>query len=139
MIFIENIFAAIFEVESEAYQAFTEIKNHMLNKNYIIPHMVLIKKEENRIIPCDDYDAKAYSNDTELGVIIGMFVGILGGPLGILLGGASGALIGGEFERELTKFKTVIHQKDAAEVAVEVAEAAALEEKFAQEAKERMK
>ena len=174
---MENIFAAIFEVESEAYQAFTEIKNHMLTKNYIIPRMVLIKKEGNRIIPCDGYDEKAYSNDTELGGIIGMFVGILGEPLGILLGGAGGALIGGaldakdlkkaaslitkvteifkdgdvgliaivqeneggEFERELTKYKTVIHKKDAAEVAVEVAEAAILQEKLAQEAKERMR
>ena len=141
MIFIENIFAAIFEDESEAYQAFTEIKNHMLTKNYIIPHMLLIKKAGNRIIPCDGYDAKAYSNDTELGGALDAndlkkAASLITKVSEIFKDGDVGLIAimqeneGGEFERELTKFKTVIHQKDAAEVAVEVAEAAEFHKEF---------
>ncbi len=174
---MESIFVATFEVESEAYQAFTEIKNHLSTARYIVPRMVLIKKSGGRIIPCDGYDAKIFGDDTALGGLLGMFVGVLGGPLGVLLGGATGALIGnsmdvedinkaltliektsetfkegeiglialvqearaGEFAGELAKFKAKINQRDAAEVAIEISEAIALEEKLVEEAKARLR
>lgn len=97
---MENVFMVIFEVESEAYQAFSEIKNSMASSRYIVPRMALIKRSGKRIIPCDGYDVKLQVSDTELGGMVGMFVGMLGGPLGVLLGGVTGAAIGSTSDDE---------------------------------------
>lgn len=91
---MENVFVVKFAVESEAYQAFTEIKTHMGDPNCVIPQMVLVKKVDGRIIPCDGYNEKFYAGGTMLGGLLGMFVGILGGPLGVILGGTAGAMVG---------------------------------------------
>ena len=95
---MENVFMVIFEVESEGYQAFTEIKNHMATSRYIVPRMALIKRSGGKIVPCDGYDVKLETSDMELGGMVGMFVGMLGGPLGVLLGGVTGAAIGSSMD-----------------------------------------
>lgn len=93
---MENIVTAIFEVESEAYQAFSQLKQDMVNTSCVITQMALVKKQNGRIIPCEGYDTGLEStDDTWKGGLIGSLVGILGGPLGVLLGGSMGVLIGG--------------------------------------------
>ncbi len=92
---MENVVLAIFDVESEAYQAFSELKNDSVNSAYTILQMAVVQNKDGRIVPSDGFDSGIDSrDDTYKGGLIGLVVGILGGPLGMLLGGATGALIG---------------------------------------------
>ena len=89
----ENFFVVIFEEQSEAYQAFDEMKARMDNKNYVVARMVLVEKNEGKIILCEGCDARCRVTSTALGGLLGMVVGAIGGPLGIVLGGAAGGFI----------------------------------------------
>ena len=91
----ENIATAIFTVESEAYKAFSEIRQRPAGEGYLVAEAALVKKEDAGISLVDAFDAAGVSgNDTANGMLVGTIVGILGGPLGMLLGAGLGALAG---------------------------------------------
>ena len=91
----ENIVIATYEVESEAYQALSEMKHETSNANYTISQAVVVKKENSQLNVRDGFDTGLETDDTWSGGLIGSLIGILGGPLGILLGGSVGMMIGG--------------------------------------------
>ena len=91
----ENIVIATYEIESEAYQALSEIKHETTNANYTISQAMVVKKENGNLNMRDGFDSGNETNDTWTGGLIGSLVGILGGPLGVLLGGSVGMMIGG--------------------------------------------
>lgn len=96
---MEKIISAIFKVESEGYQAMTELKNSPVTDSYTVPQAVLIKKENGRVVTLDSFDTGMNTtDDTLMGGLLGALVGILGGPLGMLLGGSIGALTGGALD-----------------------------------------
>ena len=91
----ENIIVVNFDVESEAYQALSELRHASVTPGYVVSQACIIKKEGGRILLQDEFDTGVETtDDTHRGGVIGGLVGILGGPLGILLGGGMGALIG---------------------------------------------
>ncbi len=91
----ENVILVNYKVESEAYQALSELKRETANPNFTISQAVVVKKENGTIRIMDGFvNAAATGDDTWKGSLIGSLVGILGGPLGILLGGSVGMLIG---------------------------------------------
>ena len=91
----KNIIVAVFKVESEGYQALSELRQAAGGENYIVSAAALVKKENNVCKYLDGFDTGVNTaNDTIIGGLIGMIVGILGGPIGVLLGGSYGALIG---------------------------------------------
>ena len=90
-----NVVAAFFAVESEAYQAFSEVKLYPFLPHSTLSQLVLLKKQGGQVIPLESFDSGEDTNDdTIAGGFMGALIGILGGPLGILLGGGVGALIG---------------------------------------------
>lgn len=92
---MENIIMATFPVESEAYQAFSELKRDMSGSSYFVSQAVLVKKEGNSLRTCEQFDTGVNTeDDTVGGSLIGSFIGILGGPIGVLLGAGVGGLIG---------------------------------------------
>lgn len=92
---MENVVMALFEVESEAYQALAELKRDAVNSFYTLSQMGLVKKQNGRILPCEGFDSGVdTTDDTLLGGLLGSFIGILGGPIGVLFSGSMGALIG---------------------------------------------
>lgn len=91
----ENIVIATYEVESEAYQALSEIKHETTNANYTISQAAIVKKENGHLNMRDGFDSGRETDDTWKGGLIGSLVGILGGPIGVLLGGSVGMMIGG--------------------------------------------
>ncbi|MDD3340129.1 MAG: DUF1269 domain-containing protein [Lachnospiraceae bacterium] len=92
---MENIIMATFSVESEAYQAFSELKRDLSGTSFLVSQAVLVKKERNELTTCESFDTGIEStDDTMTGGLIGSFVGILGGPLGVLLGAGIGGLAG---------------------------------------------
>lgn len=102
---MDNVMTVIFRVESEAYQAFTEIQAEQKGENYFVPQMALVKYEVGSLKTLNEYqspyveDGKAFA-----GGLFGSWLGLLGGPLGMLLGGAYGASVGllaGSIESEI--------------------------------------
>ena len=93
----QNIIVALFNISSEAYQAFSELKAYSQTTDTLVAQAVLIKKENGLIIPAESIDFTANTVEGAwTGSLIGSLVGILGGPIGVLLGGATGALIGSD-------------------------------------------
>ena len=93
----QNIIVVLFNISSEAYQAFSELKAYSQTTDALVAQAVLVKKENDLIIPAESTDFTANTVEgTWTGGLIGSLVGILGGPIGVLLGGATGALIGSD-------------------------------------------
>ena len=90
-----NIVAAIFDVESEGYQAMTQLSKTPIIEETSILQMALIKRENGELKVCDGFDSGTHTtDDTLLGGLVGGLVGVLGGPVGMLLMGSYGALVG---------------------------------------------
>ena len=89
-----NIVIAVFEVESEAHQAFNQLKKESVGAGYRAPEAALIQNKANMVDVIDGYGYGPVDSGTSTGIIIGSLVGILGGPIGVLLGAATGALAG---------------------------------------------
>jgi uncharacterized membrane protein len=93
--FEKNVVVAVFKVESEGYQALSELSQAAAGDTYLVSAAALVKKTGNACFYLDGFDTGAHTaNDAAIGGLIGMTVGILAGPLGVLLGGSYGALVG---------------------------------------------
>ncbi|MBQ1490846.1 MAG: hypothetical protein IIZ39_02700 [Blautia sp.] len=92
---MENIVIVSFEVESEGYQAITELKKKTLQEGYAISQAALVKNEDGHVVALDSFDTGIETkNDTRMGGLIGALMGVAGGPLGMVIMGGYGALIG---------------------------------------------
>lgn len=123
---MENVVTVIFNVESEAYQAFSDLK-HLISESCTITQMGIVKKQNDRILLCEGYDTGIdTTDDTQKGGLIGSLVGILGGPLGVLLGGSVGVMIGSTVDANdaqknaslLEKVSSMLEEGDRAIVAL---------------------
>ena len=85
---MEHVVAALFEVPSEAYQAFTELKGFPQNDETRIAQAVLLKKENGVISVADAFDPlRQVGSDMLTGTLIGSV-------LGMLFGAGVGAWVG---------------------------------------------
>ncbi|SFC62830.1 Protein of unknown function [Streptococcus gallolyticus] len=92
---MENVVVSIFRIESEAFQAFSELKQFGQTENTKLAQVSIVKAENGIINVKDNFDLmNSLGNDYFKGGLIGSLVGILGGPLGVLLGFAAGGTIG---------------------------------------------
>ena len=92
----ENVLIIYFNVESEGYQAFSEISHNAFSKDKstLIEQASLIKREKGNIIAKEVlHNGKERNEDIIVGSIIGGFLGVLAGPLGVLLGMGVGATL----------------------------------------------
>ena len=84
-----------FEVESEAYQALSELKRAAASEDFVVSQACVVKKEEEGVKLQDGFDTGVESrNDALRGGLLGALIGIIGGPLGVVLGYAGGSLVG---------------------------------------------
>ena len=91
----ESIIIVNFKIESQAYQAYSEIKRDPYNRASLISQLMLVEKHKGQVIPYETFDTGIKSSDDTLkGGLLGGLIGILGGPIGILLGGSIGLLMG---------------------------------------------
>ena len=92
----ENVVLANYKVESEAYQALSELKRDTANANYTISQAMIVKRENGKLNVMDGFvNGLTTGDDTWMGGMLGGLIGILGGPIGVLLGGSFGMLVGG--------------------------------------------
>lgn len=110
---MENIVICRFGVESEAYQAFSDLKNDPHNHSCDIRQVTLVKRELGTFKAIDEFNDGKYVDDTFTGGILGAFIGILGGPIGVLLGSGIGFLGGSakdakDFDNDASMIERVI-------------------------------
>ncbi|WP_040224970.1 hypothetical protein [Bhargavaea cecembensis] len=93
---MENVVISYFKVESEAFQALSELKKlSTFEDEAILSQVGILKKEHGNILLKDSFDTgKVSSNDTLIGSIVGGLAGIIAGPLGVLLGVGIGGSVG---------------------------------------------
>ena len=92
----ENVVLANYKVESEAYQALSELKRDTANANYTISQAMIVKRENGKLNVMDGFvNGMTTGDETWMGGLLGGLIGILGGPIGVLLGGSFGMLVGG--------------------------------------------
>ena len=95
----ESIFVVNFKVESEAYQALSELRLNPASENFIASQAGVVVKQNGQTVVKDSYDTGVETrNDALMGGLLGAFFGILGGPIGVLLCGSYGALLGSTFD-----------------------------------------
>ncbi|MBR1628686.1 MAG: DUF1269 domain-containing protein [Lachnospiraceae bacterium] len=98
---MQNVIAAIFEIESEGYQALNVLSKSPVTESATILQMALIKKEGQGVTLCDSFDSGVHTqDDTLIGGLVGGLLGIMGGPIGMLLMGSYGALAGSLLDAE---------------------------------------
>lgn len=92
---MESVVSIVFAVESEAFQALSELRKTPVHTGYAVSQAALVKKTEGKIVLEDGFDTgMETTDDTRVGGLIGALFGILGGPLGMLMAGSVGALTG---------------------------------------------
>lgn len=90
-----TILAAVFDVKSEAYQAFSELKGFKQDDRTQIAQIALVENSSGKVSIKDSIDFDDTSRDyAMIGGIIGGLIGILSGPLGVILGYGIGAVAG---------------------------------------------
>ena len=121
---MRNVVLSVFAVESEAYQAFAELRQAPSGDGYIVAEAALLKNEAGRVSAIDGFaiDGKT-SDDTATGMVVGALVGILGGPFGVLLGAGIGALAGSAIDADdavdtLSAIEVVANKLFEGEIAV---------------------
>lgn len=106
-----------FKVNSEAYQAFSEVKKMHVSRQLKGEQMAVVthSTDGSHQFKVEDFLDFTGNNQTSTGGIIGMLVGILGGPLGIMLGWFGGSMIGAsrdakEIQTAQTLFEFLVDQ-----------------------------
>ena len=98
---MQNIIAAIFENESEGFQAMTQLRQKPVTDQAAILQMALIKCKDQDFEVLDRFESGLdTADDMLIGGLVGSLVGILGGPIGVLLMGSYGMLAGSLFDMD---------------------------------------
>ena len=99
-----------FDVESKSYQAFSGIKKLQVEQKIKGEQMAVVThtNEGQHQFKIDDFLDFTGNNHTSNDSLIGMVVGILGGPLGILFGWFAGSMVGATRDaKEIQEAQTI--------------------------------
>ena len=97
---MENVLAVNFGDDAEAYKALTQLKQLDEQGQVELASAAVVQRFEDGFVETKDEVGDIDYEGTATGGIVGLLIGILGGPLGVLLGGATGLLIGSLFDVE---------------------------------------
>jgi uncharacterized membrane protein len=91
---MENVLAVNFDDDSKAYAALTALKQlDEQGQLRLGGAAVVVRHEDGRIETKDEVGDPQFAG-TVTGGTVGLIIGVLGGPLGILIGGYTGLLVG---------------------------------------------
>jgi uncharacterized membrane protein len=96
----ENVIAVSFAENSKAYEGFSNLKELDGGGQISLRGAAVVERDENGQLVTKDQVADRHLAGTTTGGLVGLVVGILGGPFGVLIGGATGLLIGSLFDSE---------------------------------------
>jgi uncharacterized membrane protein len=111
----EDVIVVSFAEDGSAYEAFTNLKELDEQGQVSVEGAAIVQREEDgRIVTKDSVDSKQFAG-TATGGLIGLLVGILGGPFGVLIGGATGLLIGSLYDsKDADETESVLAQISSA-------------------------
>jgi len=96
----ENVIAVSFKEDSKAYEAITDLKDLEARETINLrAAAVVVRGQDGQIVVKDEVGDSEFPT-TAAGGLIGLVIGIIGGPLGVLIGGATGVLAGAIFETD---------------------------------------
>jgi uncharacterized membrane protein len=94
----ENVLVVGFSDDSSAYEAMTNLQElDSQGQVKVVAAAVVTRHEDGRIDVKDEVGEDSLAG-TASGGLVGLLIGILGGPFGVLLGGATGLLIGSLYD-----------------------------------------
>ena len=94
----KNVIAINFAQDSSAYEALTRLKELDSQRQIGLDGAAVVARGQDGQISVKDDINDGHFTGTAGGGIVGLLVGILGGPLGILIGGFTGLLLGSIFD-----------------------------------------
>ena len=93
-----SVIAVSFEDDRNAYNALTKLKELDSQGRVGVQEAVVVERaEDGQMVQKDGIDS-AFLASTAGGGMIGLLLGIIGGPLGMLIGGGTGLLVGSMFD-----------------------------------------
>ncbi|MGO8904390.1 MAG: DUF1269 domain-containing protein [Solirubrobacteraceae bacterium] len=93
-----NVAVVTFAQDSEAYEALTSLKQlDSQGQVELRAAAVVIRDDDGKVVIKDEV-GESYGVATATGGIIGLLIGIIGGPLGVLIGGATGLMAGSLYD-----------------------------------------
>jgi uncharacterized membrane protein len=95
-----NVIAVSFAEDGNAYEALTALKELATQGQIGLEGAAVVAREEDGKLIQKATLGDGDWEGTAGGGIIGVVVGILGGPLGVLIGGATGVLVGSLFDMQ---------------------------------------
>jgi uncharacterized membrane protein len=97
---MENVLAVNFAEDSKAYEALSLMKElDGQGQLELAGAAVVVRGDDGKVEIKDEVGDTGFEG-TATGGIIGLLVGILGGPLGVLIGGATGLLLGSLYDMD---------------------------------------
>jgi uncharacterized membrane protein len=95
---MENVLTVNFEDDAKAYAALTSLKQlDEQGQLKLGGAAVVVRHEDGHIETKDEVGSPDFAG-TATGGVVGLIIGVLGGPLGVLLGGYTGLLVGSIFD-----------------------------------------
>jgi uncharacterized membrane protein len=89
-----NVIAVSFEDDRNAYQALTSLKELDSQQRISVGEAVVVERDQNgQLVEKDSVETTSVPA-TASGGLIGLLLGVIGGPLGVLVGGTYGLFVG---------------------------------------------
>jgi len=93
-----NVVVVTFREDGKAYEALSTLKQlDAQGRTKLMGAAVVTRGDDGHVVMKDQVGGDTYEG-TASGGLIGLLIGILGGPLGVLLGGATGLLLGSLYD-----------------------------------------
>ena len=94
----DNVIAVSFEDDHEAYHALSLLKELDSQQRMGVQEAVVVVRGEDGQLVEKDGTQSEYLAGTASGGLIGLLLGIIGGPFGVLIGGATGQRLGSLYD-----------------------------------------
>jgi uncharacterized membrane protein len=98
----ENVIAVSFSEDAQAYEALSRLKELAAKGDVGVQGAAVVVRDDDGKLVTKDQIGDESVEGTVGGGLVGLLVGVLGGPFGVLVGGATGVLVGSLFDEDDT-------------------------------------